>query len=120
MIVGYARTSTTEQVAGFEAQERDFRAAGVEGLRRANIVGCHTGAAGGRARLHPRWRRVRRHEDRSASASVADLCAIVKRIESKGAILRILAINLDTATPTGKLMLNVLGERRAIRARGHA
>jgi DNA invertase Pin-like site-specific DNA recombinase len=40
--------------------------------------------------------------------SVADLCAIVKRIESKGATLRILAINLDTATPTGKLMLNVL------------
>ena len=30
MIVGYARTSTTEQVAGFEAQERDLRAAGVE------------------------------------------------------------------------------------------
>jgi DNA invertase Pin-like site-specific DNA recombinase len=41
--------------------------------------------------------------------SVADLCAIVKRIESKGTTLRILAINLDTATPTGKLMLNVLG-----------
>jgi DNA invertase Pin-like site-specific DNA recombinase len=40
--------------------------------------------------------------------SVADLCAIVKRIESKGATFRILAINLDTATPTGKLMLNVL------------
>jgi DNA invertase Pin-like site-specific DNA recombinase len=33
----------------------------------------------------------------------------VKRIESKGATLRILAINLDTATPTGKLMLHVLG-----------
>ena len=30
MIVGYARTSTVEQVAGFEAQERDLRAAGVE------------------------------------------------------------------------------------------
>ncbi len=30
MIVGYARTSTTEQVAGFEAQDRDLRAAGVE------------------------------------------------------------------------------------------
>ena len=32
--------------------------------------------------------------------SVADLLAIVKRIEAKGAALRILAINLDTATPT--------------------
>jgi DNA invertase Pin-like site-specific DNA recombinase len=30
MIVGYARTSTLDQVAGFEAQERDLKAAGVE------------------------------------------------------------------------------------------
>ena len=30
MILGYARTSTVEQVAGFEAQERDLRAAGAE------------------------------------------------------------------------------------------
>jgi DNA invertase Pin-like site-specific DNA recombinase len=40
--------------------------------------------------------------------SVADLCAIVKRIEARGAALRILAIGLDTSTSTGKLMLNVL------------
>jgi DNA invertase Pin-like site-specific DNA recombinase len=30
MLVGYARTSTVEQEAGLEAQERDLRAAGVE------------------------------------------------------------------------------------------
>jgi hypothetical protein len=30
MIVGYARTSTLEQVAGFEAQQRDLEAAGAE------------------------------------------------------------------------------------------
>jgi DNA invertase Pin-like site-specific DNA recombinase len=41
--------------------------------------------------------------------SVADLCAIVARVEAKAAALRILAMNLDTATPTGTLMLNVLG-----------
>jgi DNA invertase Pin-like site-specific DNA recombinase len=35
------------------------------------------------------------------------LCAIVKRIESKGGALRILAISLDTGTSTGRLMLNV-------------
>ena len=39
--------------------------------------------------------------------SVADLCAIVKRIESKGGALRILAMSLDTGTSTGRLMLNV-------------
>jgi DNA invertase Pin-like site-specific DNA recombinase len=41
--------------------------------------------------------------------SVRNLCDIVERIEAKGASLRILAMNLDTATPTGKLMLNVIG-----------
>ncbi len=30
MLVGYARTSTVEQEAGLEAQERDLRAAGCE------------------------------------------------------------------------------------------
>jgi DNA invertase Pin-like site-specific DNA recombinase len=40
--------------------------------------------------------------------SIADLCAIVAKIEAKGASLRILARSLDTATPTGRLMLNML------------
>jgi hypothetical protein len=39
--------------------------------------------------------------------SVADLCAIVKRIENKGGALRILAMRLDAGTSTGRLMLNV-------------
>jgi DNA invertase Pin-like site-specific DNA recombinase len=30
MIVGYARTSTIEQTAGFEAQQRDLKAHGAE------------------------------------------------------------------------------------------
>ena len=41
--------------------------------------------------------------------SVADLCTIVEKIDGKGASLRILAMNLDTATPTGRLMVNVIG-----------
>ena len=32
MIVGYARTSTAEQVAGLEAQDRELRAAGADRL----------------------------------------------------------------------------------------
>ena len=38
-----------------------------------------------------------------------DLVAIVAQIEAKGASLRILAMNLETSTATGRLMLNVLG-----------
>jgi DNA invertase Pin-like site-specific DNA recombinase len=109
MIVGYARTSTVEQIAGFEAQERDLRAAEVERVFAEQISSVAT-----RAQLEAALDFIRAGDvfvvtkiDRLAR-SVADLCAIVKRIESKGATLRILAINLDTATPTGKLMLNVL------------
>ena len=41
--------------------------------------------------------------------SAADLCAIVGKIERREASLRILAMNLDTAVPTGRLMVNVIG-----------
>lgn len=41
--------------------------------------------------------------------SVADLVEITKRLEAKGVALKVLALNLDTSTPTGKLMLNMLG-----------
>jgi DNA invertase Pin-like site-specific DNA recombinase len=110
MIVGYARTSTTEQVAGFEAQERDLRAAGVE-----RVFAEQISSVASREQLDAAIDFIRAGDvfvvtkiDRLAR-SVPDLCAIVKRIEAKGAALRILAINLDTATPTGKLMLNMLG-----------
>jgi DNA invertase Pin-like site-specific DNA recombinase len=109
MIVGYARTSTVEQVAGFEAQERDLRAAGVE-----EVFAERVSSVASRAQLEAALDFIRAGDvfvvtklDRLAR-SVADLCAIVKRIEAKGAALRILAIGLDTSTSTGKLMLTVL------------
>jgi len=41
--------------------------------------------------------------------SVADLVQITAVLKEKRVRLRILALNLDTGTPTGKLMLNLLG-----------
>jgi DNA invertase Pin-like site-specific DNA recombinase len=110
MIVGYARTSTTEQIAGLEAQGRDLKAAGVEKLFEEQ-----TSAVGPRKALETALDFLRTGDvltvtklDRLAR-SVRNLCDIVERIEAKGASLRILAMNLDTATPTGRLMLNVIG-----------
>jgi DNA invertase Pin-like site-specific DNA recombinase len=110
MLIGYARTSTTDQDAGLEAQERDLRAVGVERLYSEQVSSVAT-----RAQLELALDYVREGDslvvtklDRLAR-SVHDLCNIVKRIEAKGGSLRILAMNLDTSTPTGKLMLNVLG-----------
>ena len=110
MIVGYARTSTTEQIAGLEAQGRDLKAAGVEKLFEEQ-----TSSVGPRKALETALDFLRTGDvltvtklDRLAR-SVRNLCDIVERIEAKGASLRILAMNLDTATPTGRLMLNVIG-----------
>ncbi|SFK30326.1 recombinase family protein [Methylocapsa palsarum] len=41
--------------------------------------------------------------------SVAHLGLIVAKLKKKEVALRILGLGLDTATPTGKLMLNLLG-----------
>ncbi len=48
MLVGYARTSTLEQEAGLEAQQRDLRAAGVE-----KIFSEQTSATGSRKGNYP-------------------------------------------------------------------
>ena len=110
MVIGYARTSTIAQVAGFEAQERDLVAAGVEKLFREQVS-----SVAARLQLEAAIDFAREGDvlvvtklDRLAR-SVAHLSKIVTRLETKGVALRVLALNLDTATPTGKLMLNMLG-----------
>jgi len=41
--------------------------------------------------------------------SVSDLMKIIKELEDKKVGLRILNLGIDTTTPTGKLMLTILG-----------
>ena len=110
MLVGYARTSTLEQVAGFEAQQRELQAAGCE-----KIFSEQVSSVAKRDQLDASLDYVREGDvlvvtklDRLAR-SVRDLVAIKDTIVAKGASLRILGMGLDTTTPTGQLMLNVLG-----------
>lgn len=109
-LIGYARTSTTEQLAGLEAQRRDLTAAGCAKLYEEQVS-----SVAPRVQLEALIDYVRDGDvvvvtklDRLAR-SMRDLLEIVDRIETKGASLRILAMSLDTATASGKLMLNVLG-----------
>jgi len=110
MQIGYARTSTLDQVAGFEAQRRDLEA-----------VGCHkifaeqVSSVAEREQLKAALDYLREGDvlvvtklDRLAR-SVRHLMEIIDAIEAKGAGLRVLGMNLDTTTPTGRLMLQVLG-----------
>jgi DNA invertase Pin-like site-specific DNA recombinase len=110
MIIGYARTSTAEQDAGLDAQHRDLAAAGVEKLfseqissmaQRPQLEAALDFAREGDTFIVTKLDRLAR--------SMGDLMDITRRLEAKGVGLRILAMNLDTSTPTGKLMLNVLG-----------
>lgn len=110
-LVGYARTSTTDQKAGLEAQLRDLGTAGCTKVFREEL----SSVANTRPQLQAALDWVREGDtllvtklDRLAR-SVADLVAITEALRVKGVGLRILAMNLDTTTPTGKLMLNLLG-----------
>lgn len=113
MIVGYARTSTFEQQAGLEAQDRDLRAAGAE-----RIFAEQVSSVTARAQLDAALDFVRNGDtlmvakpDRLAR-STADLLAIVQRLEGRGVGLIVLSMGgqkLDTRSPTGKLMLTMLG-----------
>ncbi len=110
MKIGYARTSTTEQVAGFEAQVRDLKATGCE-----KVFHEQTSSVAKREQLEAAIDYLREGDvltvtklDRLAR-SMRDLLSIVERVQAKGAGLRILAMDLDTTTPTGRLMLQMLG-----------
>ncbi|WP_046863666.1 recombinase family protein [Microvirga massiliensis] len=110
MLIGYARTSTVEQEAGLEAQARDLKAAGVEKLfaEQVSSVAPREQLAAALEWLREGDVLVVTKLDRLAR-SMRDLLDTLAMVERKGASLRILAMNLDTATPTGRLMLNVLG-----------
>lgn len=113
MLVGYARTSTVDQEAGLEAQERDLKATGC-----TRVFSEQVSSVGRRSRLDAALDFVREGDtlvvtkpDRLAR-SVADLLAIVARLEAKCVGLRVLSMGgseVNTGTPTGRLMLTMLG-----------
>jgi DNA invertase Pin-like site-specific DNA recombinase len=110
MLIGYARVSTTEQDAGFEAQKRELATVGCEEFFCEKVS-----SVAERDQLKECLRFIRKGDtlvvtklDRLAR-SMRDLIEIVDQVKDKGAELRILAMNLDTSNATGELMLNVLG-----------
>ncbi|WP_313196586.1 recombinase family protein [Shinella zoogloeoides] len=111
-LVGYARTSTTDQKAGLERQLRDLRGVGCHKVFSEEVSSVDKV---NRVELERALEYVRTGDtfivtklDRLAR-SVADLVKITARLEEKGVGLRVLAMNLDTTTPHGKLMVNLLG-----------
>lgn len=110
MIVGYARTSTADQIAGFDAQIHELKAAGCEKVFQEQVS-----SVGKRAQLEAALEYVREGDvlvvtklDRLAR-SMADLMVMIQTLDHKAVGLGVLNLGMDTHTPTGKLMLTMLG-----------
>lgn len=112
MIVGYARTSTADQLAGLAAQERDLLAAGAE-----RTFSERVSSVAPRAQLAECLGFLRTDDvlcvtkpDRLAR-STADLLAIEADLTRRGVGLIVLSMGgtiLDTRNPTSRLMLTML------------
>src|SRR5262249_18471248 len=112
MLIGYARTSTADQDYGLEAQIEALKDAGCdpEFIHHEKVSSIAK-----RPKLDEVLKHLRKGDtlvvtklDRLAR-SMRDLLRIVDLIQGKKAALRILGTDIDTGSPTGKLMLNLLG-----------
>ncbi len=112
MFIGYARTSTREQIAGFEAQLAELKQVGCEKVFQEQVSAV---SGGKRGELESALDFVRAGDalivtkiDRLAR-SLPHLLQIIERLEKKDVALRILSMQIDTSTPNGKLMLSIMG-----------
>jgi len=111
MFIGYARTSTVEQKYGLNHQETIL----------IDTVGCNkvfkeqVSSVGKRPEFEKAIEFAREGDvfvvtklDRFAR-SITDLWKNVEQLKAKGVELMIVDMNLDTSTPTGKLLLSLMG-----------
>lgn len=108
-VIGYARTSTTEQLAGYEAQIKLLEESGCIKIFKEQVS-----SVGARPQLEAAIDYVREGDvfmvtkiDRLAR-SVRDLLGIIERLTKKKVSVKILGLSLDTSDSMGSLMLNVL------------
>jgi DNA invertase Pin-like site-specific DNA recombinase len=109
-IVGYARTSTSDQIAGLQDQIATLTTAGC-----SRIFSEHASAANTDrqeltsclANLMPGDTLVVTKPDRLAR-SVRDMMDMIDQLRARDVSVRILSMGVDTGTSTGKLILTIL------------
>lgn len=110
MIVGYSRTSTQDQLAGLEAQIKELEQARCEKIYQEQVSSVVN-----REQLESALDFMRDGDvfvvtklDRLAR-SIRDLMNLLDKLAQKKVAVKILNLGLDTQSPTGTLILNVLG-----------
>jgi DNA invertase Pin-like site-specific DNA recombinase len=116
MHIGYARTSTADQVAGLDAQIATLKG---DGCEKTFIEQVSAKENAPRPELEAAIEFAREGDtfvatklDRLAR-SLVDLLSIVKRLEAKKVALRVLSFSggkpIDTSNPQDKLLLSMMG-----------
>lgn len=112
MLIGYARTSTTDQAVSLEVQVEALGALGCEKVFHEQTSARENA---GRPELEAALDYTRDGDtlvvmklDRLAR-SVRDLIDIAYQLKDKGAGLKIADLDIDTSTANGKLVLNIFG-----------
>lgn len=121
LIYGYARVSTTEQETTLQINALKFAKAKAIFQEKTSSVGARPELRKLIAQLTTDDTVIVYKLDRLAR-SLKDLLQILEQIEHTGAKFKSLTEPIDTVTPAGKLMLNILGsfaefERSLIRER---
>lgn len=110
-VVGYARTSTADQHAGLDDQIAELNEAGCTRIFHEQVSSVDAA----RPQLHAALQFLRDGDffictkpDRLAR-STTDLLKIVADLSKRGVRVRLLSMNIDTSTATGKLLLTLMG-----------
>lgn len=110
MLIGYARTSTIEQLAGFDAQIKELQNLGCKKIYQEQVS-----SVAQRDELDKAIDFAREGDvlivtklDRLAR-SISHLWKIIETLEESSVGLRVLDLGIDTQSATGKLILTVLG-----------
>jgi DNA invertase Pin-like site-specific DNA recombinase len=109
MLVGYARTSTTDQVAGYEDQIAHLTRLGVEKVfaeqasavgERSQLAACLDFLREGDVLIVTRLDRLCR--------STGHFAEVFDLLERKGAKIRVLDLGIDTSGPTGRMIAEIV------------
>lgn len=110
-VVGYARTSTGDQEAGLESQIEELNAAGCTRIFSEKVSSVDAA----RPQLQAALSFLREGDEFICSKpdrlarSTTELLRIVEELTSRGVRVRLLSMNIDTSSATGKLLLTLMG-----------